>query len=127
MCCGSEIGLSIVEAIVVNVVAEHAIGNVNDQIVHLEIFSWCVLSVCQRVDGIAGSWAFLDVPFVFSQPVIVFRVNYGEFIPCQGDFSKGVAIADSAIEKKQRDIYPFEPKRDGNGKLNFSLRSELEN
>jgi len=68
--------------------------------VHLEILSWGVLSVCQRVDGIAGAWAFLDVPFILRQPVVIFRVNYGEFSLCQWYFSERIAEADSAIEKE---------------------------
>lgn len=95
--CGAEICLAIVEAVAVNVVAEHTIRNINDQIVHLEILSWCVLSVRQRVDGIASSWAFLDVPFVLHQPVVIFGVNYGEFSPCQRYFSERIAEADSPI------------------------------
>ena len=106
---GAEICLSIVEAVAVDVVTEHTIRNINDQIVHLEILSWCVLSVCQRVDGIASSWAFLDVPFVFHQPVVIFGVNYGEFSFCQGDFSEGIAIPDSAIKKEQANARFIQP------------------
>ncbi len=97
MGCGAEIRLAIVEAVAVDVVAEHTIRNINEKIVHLEILSWCVLSVCQRVDGIASSWAFLDVPFVLHQPVVIFGVNYGEFSFCQWYFSESIAEADSPI------------------------------
>jgi len=44
-----EVRLSIVQAVMVDVVAEHAGGNIGKQIVHLEIFSLFLFSVRQQV------------------------------------------------------------------------------
>ncbi len=95
----------------VDVVAEHAIGDVDDEMVHVGVFSGLFLSVCQGADGIKGVWFFLGVPFVLHQAVVIFGVNYGEFSPGQGDFSKRVAIADSAIEKEQANARFIQPLR----------------
>ncbi len=66
----------------VDVVTEHTIGNVNDQMMHVDVFSLFLLSVCQRVDGIKGVSVVVGIPFVSPQPVVIIRVNYGEFSPC---------------------------------------------
>jgi hypothetical protein len=100
---GSEVCLSVVEAVVVDVVAEHAMGDVDDEMVHVGVFAGLFFSVGQRADGIKGVYVFLGVPFVFHQAVIVLGVNDGEFAPGEGDFSKRVAEADSPIEKENED------------------------
>jgi len=65
-CCGAEVCLSIVEAVVVDVVDEHSGWNFDDEIVHLGVFSGQLFAVCERMDGVKGVGGFVDVPFVFN-------------------------------------------------------------
>ncbi len=102
-CYCAEVGPAIVQAVVVDVVAEHAIRNINNKIVHIGVFSRLFFAICERVYGIAGAGAFAEVPFVLHQPVVIFGVNYGEFASCQGDFSKGIAEAQPAIQEQDED------------------------
>jgi hypothetical protein len=57
---------------------------------------------------------------VLCEAGVVIGVNNCEFAACQGDFSKGVAVAEPAIKKQQVDTYPFEPKQDWNNDVNNS-------
>ena len=90
--CGSQVCLSIVQAVMVDVVAEHAGGNIDEKTVHLEIFSLFLFSVRQRVYGVPGARAFLGVPFVGPQPVVIFGIDDGEFSARQRDFPESVAV-----------------------------------
>jgi len=58
-----EVRLSIVQAVTVDVLAEHAGGNIGEKTVHLEIFSLFLFSVRQRVYGVPGStcWNHLGI------------------------------------------------------------------
>ena len=66
MRCGAEVCLSIVQAVMVDVVAEHSGRDVDDQMVHVGVFSLFSLAVRQGVDGVPGVRAFVGVPFVGS-------------------------------------------------------------
>ena len=50
----------------VDVVTEHTIGNVNDQMMHVGVLSFFFLSIRQRADSIKGMYVFLGIPFVLS-------------------------------------------------------------
>ena len=90
--CRPEVRLSIVQAVMVDVVAEHAGGNIDEKIVHLEIFSLFLFSVRQRVHGVPCARAFLGVPLVCPQPVVIFGIDDGEFTARQRDFPESVAV-----------------------------------
>ena len=64
--CGTDVCLSIVKAVVVDVVDEHSGGNFDDEIVHLSVLSGLLFAVCERMDGVKGVGGFVDVPFVFA-------------------------------------------------------------
>jgi len=70
--------------------------------VHLQIFARSIFAVRQRMDGIECVDAFVDVPFVLSQPLVIFRVNDGEFALRQRDSAKGIAIVNTPISKRDR-------------------------
>ncbi len=91
--CGAEVGLSIVEAIMVDMVTAQAIGEVQDKVVHTHIFSLFLFSVRQRPNSVKGVDTFADVPFILDQPVVILGVNNGEFALRQGYPPEGVAIA----------------------------------
>jgi len=63
VCCRPEVRLSIVQAVTVDVVAEHSGGNIDEQIVHLEILSLPLFAISQRVYGVPGStcWNHLGI------------------------------------------------------------------
>jgi len=95
--CRPQVRLSIVQAVMVDVVAEHAGGNIDEKTVHLEIFSLLLFSVRQRVYGVPGARAFLGVPFVGPQPVVIFGIDDGEFSTRQRDFPESVAVPQTPI------------------------------
>jgi hypothetical protein len=65
--------------------------------VHLQILSWRILAVRQRVHGVICVDAFIDVPFVLAQTLVILRVNDGVFAACQRNPAKGIAIANPPI------------------------------
>ena len=95
--CRPEVRLSIVQAVMVDVVAEHAGGNIDEKTVHLEIFSLFLFSVRQRVYRVPGARAFLGVPFVGPQPVVIFGIDDREFSTRKRDFPESVAVPDPPI------------------------------
>jgi len=62
----AEVCLSIVEAVVVDVVDEHSGWNFDDEIVHLGVLSGLLFAVGERTDGVKGVGGFVGVPFVFA-------------------------------------------------------------
>jgi len=64
--CGAEVCLSVVEAVVVDVVDEHSGRNFDDEIVHLGVLSGHGFAVCEGMDGVICVGGFVGVPFVFA-------------------------------------------------------------
>ena len=62
----SDVCFSVVEAVMVYVVGEHAGGDVDDEVVHVHIPSGQDFAVCQRPDGVKCVFAIVGIPFVFS-------------------------------------------------------------
>jgi len=52
--------------------------------------------------GVISMDAFIDVPFVLSQPLVIFGINDGEFALRQRNPAKGIAIPDPPISKRDR-------------------------
>lgn len=90
---GAEVSFSVVEAIVVDVVGVEVRWEVEDKVVHTEVFAFFFFAVCEGVDGIAGVSADVEVPFVFAYSVEIIGVNDGEFALRERDASEGAAIA----------------------------------
>ena len=61
-----DVCFSIVESVMVYVVGEHAGRDVDEQVVHVHIFSGHGFAVCQRPDGVKGVFAVASIPFVFT-------------------------------------------------------------
>jgi len=93
---GAEVGLAIVEAIVVDVVAKHAGRDVDHEMVHLEVFAFFLLAVGQRVDGVPGVRALVGVPFDPAETVVVFGIDDGGLALGQRDTPEWVAVAHPA-------------------------------
>ncbi|OHB80330.1 MAG: hypothetical protein A2Z25_00355 [Planctomycetes bacterium RBG_16_55_9] len=93
----AEVDLAIVEAVVVDVIAKHAGRDVDDQVVHLEVFAFFLFAVGERVDGVPGVATPVGVPFELSQPGVVFRIDEGELAPGQRDAAEWIAVAHPAV------------------------------
>lgn len=78
----AKIGLSIVQAVMIQVVAEAASLDVYYEMVYILIFPFQVFSVGERADGVISIGAFVSVPFVFYETVIVFGTDYCKFFFC---------------------------------------------
>jgi len=123
---GAQVGLAIVEAVMVDVVGEHAGRHVDDHVVHLEVFAFFFLAVGERMHGVPGVRALVGVPFDRSQPLVVLGIDDGELALRQRDSPEGVAIAQPAIDEQQADQGLGKPIRDVQNNLdNPLLRREL--
>ena len=80
--CETKISLSIVKSVMVQVVAEAARRDVYYEMVHILIFPFLIFPIGERADGIISVGAFVSVPFIFYETVIVFRINYCKFFFC---------------------------------------------
>ena len=109
--CRAQIRLAVVQAVMVDVVAAHAVRDIDNQVVHIGVSSRLFFAVGQGADGVPCVHTFLCVPFIPAQAFIIFRVDDGEFPPCQRDFSKGIAVADSPVQKYQEKDGAFQPLR----------------
>jgi len=87
---------------VVYVVAKTAGRDINNQPMHLQIFARSIFAVRQRMHGVISMDAFIDVPFVLSQPLVIFGINDGEFALRQRDSAKGIAVANPPISERDR-------------------------
>jgi len=123
---GAQVGLSVVEAVMVDVVGEHAGRHVDDHVVHLEVFAFCVLAVGERVYGVPSVRALVGVPLDRSQALVVLGIDDGELALRQRDSPEGIAIAQPAIDEQQADQGLGKPVGDVQNNLdNPLLRREL--
>lgn len=97
VCCGPQVRLAIVQAVVIDMVAEHPVRDVDNKVVHLNIFSGCVFAVGQRVNGVPCVRALVGVPFVLHQALVISRIDDGILALRQRDFPIGVAAAQTTI------------------------------
>ena len=99
---GSEVCLSVVESVLIDVVDDHAGRDFDYAAVHkvgeirFVIASWaCSLGII-----CAGGLVFDDVPFVPAESPVIFGVNDGVFAFSEGYSSEGIAVADAAVEQQ---------------------------
>jgi len=93
----TKIGLSIVQAIIVDVVGKHSVSDVDDEIVHICVFSVLLFEHRYVTDCVKGGWAFAGIPFVSFQTLVILGVNNGKFAQRKGDTTKRIAEAKPAI------------------------------
>lgn len=111
MCSETEICLSIVEAVSIDMVDEHALRGLKHSAVHRKVsFSYAIYS--GPSSGIESSAVRIGVPFVFREVIIVIGVNDGELSPSERDSSEGVAAAEEAVEKQRQRQEIIQPVRD---------------
>ena len=94
---GPEIGLAIVEAVAVDMVALEAVGNIGNLAMHTDCFSPFAFFGRGGPDGIKFIVNSRSGPFILAQPVIVVRIDDGEFALGQGYLPEGVAVAQQAV------------------------------
>ena len=110
----------------VDVVTEHPRRNVYDQMMHISVLSLFPFAVCQRVHGINGMRAFVRIPFVFAQPMVIFGVNDGEFAFCQRNLSEGIAEAQPAEDKQDwAEMFFYELADSKNNLVDFPAPSSV--
>lgn len=114
LCAGgeAEVGLAVVEAVVVNMVDEHSDGMVHYLAVHVNILDFSFFAARGVSLGVKSGGEFCGVPVVFYQTGIIFGVNDGEFASREGYAAKGVAEANPPIQEQDKDSRLFEPVRD---------------
>ena len=108
--CRTEVRLSIIEAVMIDMVNDKTFWNFYYLSVHANngFFVLFMSDFTPRIKSVA---AFADVPFELSQPLVILRVNNGEFTLGQGYSPEGVPISNAAIEKYRQDTYSLNPGR----------------
>jgi len=96
MCCGTEIGLAIVEAVVVYVVNEEMVGDIDNLAVHSDGTLFFVYGVPDLSLCVIGESALVGVPFVNAEAWVVFGVHDSVFTLGEWDSAEGVAEAEAA-------------------------------
>jgi len=104
---GAEVRLSIVEAVMIDVVNDTARGDFYYTAVHVNggrVFS------CRGVAlGVKSVAVLSNVPFVFAEPIVIFGVNDGKLALCKGYPAERIAVAEAAIEKEQANTRFLQP------------------
>jgi len=74
-------------------------------------------------DGVECIVALCGAPFVLAKPFVVFGVNDGVFVLGKWYASKGVAVAEPAVQKRCKNGRLFKPARDFNANLQIPSRN----
>ncbi len=116
--CWAEVRLSIVEAVMVDVVNDAAGGDFYYTAVHVNgarvFFCWGVAL------GVTSVAVLSDVPSVLTQLFVIFGVNDCKLALCQGYAAERIAVAEAAPGEHSKDQYAFDSSRDGNNEINFA-------
>jgi len=102
--CGSEVRFSVVEAVAVYVVDDEW-GRDGDELAVHKYARIAAVCFSDRAFCVGGVFAFCfaESPFVFCEARVVVGVNDGVSALGERDSSEGVAEAEAAIEKQERD------------------------
>jgi hypothetical protein len=115
---GAEVRLSIVEAVMVYVVNDAALGDFYYTAVHVDgarvFFCWGVAL------GITSVAVLSNTPSVFAELFVIFGVNDCKLALCQGYAAERIAVAEAAPGEHSKDQYAFDSSRDGNNEINFA-------
>jgi hypothetical protein len=94
----SQVGASVVQAVMVDMVNESVVGDAEYLAMHTDLVLPCWAALClSRALGIISEAAFRRIPSVLRKPRIVLLVNYCIFALRQPYPAEGVAIAYPAI------------------------------
>ena len=81
----AAIALAVVQAVVVDVVADEVGGRVHDQAVHVDAFGFA--ADLDRAHGVARVHVMLAAPAELREPEVVLRIDLGELALGQGDLA----------------------------------------
>jgi len=99
----ADIGLSVVQAVMIDVVRHHTGRDLHYLAVHVNGDTASVSAERGVALGVEGVAVFGDVPFVLVQSLVIFGIHDGEFALGQAYPAKGVAVAKPTIEKHGKD------------------------
>ena len=100
---GAEICVSIIQAVMIYVVYEHRSGDLENLAVHLNDDSLSTSVLAYISHGVKCAGAPDDVPFVFCEPVVILRIDYGVFALCQRYPAECVVVTQPAIPEHRGD------------------------
>jgi hypothetical protein len=106
----AQVGPSVIQAVMIDMVHHHAGGNLHDAPVHVNRSG--PLSCGGIALGVERMGIFRDVPIMFTEPLVIAGINDGVFSFRQGYPAEGVAVAQSAVQQHEPYGRPFEPRRD---------------
>ena len=112
-----EIGFPVVQAIAVNMIDEHIIGDFEHFAVHHKPKSFAVFGD-DSADCVEGEAAPHGVPFVSGKVRIIVRIHYRVLPLAQRHPVERIPVSNPAIQERGLHEYRNEPKRDGNGNAN---------
>ncbi len=121
---GAEVGPSIVQAVMVDMVNEHTVGHFEDRAVHFEDDSLLADPLAGVAYGVERAPGADDVPFVLAEPVVIGRIDNGVPAPRQRYPAEGVAVTQPAIEQCGLYGQPVQPRRDFNTEMDDSWRTQ---
>ena len=81
----SQVGQSIVQAVMVDVVADKVLRRIGYQSMHLDLLS--PAAALYGSYGVCVHLVHLALPFELREPDVIFRIDLCEFALCQGDFA----------------------------------------
>jgi hypothetical protein len=111
VCSETEICLSIVEAVSIDMVDEHALRGLKHSAVHRKVsFSYAIYS--GPSSGIESSAVRIGVPIVFRKSIVIIGIDDGELSPSERDSPEGAAVAEEAVEKHRQRQDIIQPVRD---------------
>ena len=122
---GSEISLSIIDAIVINMIDEHSVGNFNEVAMHSQnlfltgFCDWC------GPDCIEVAGAFNVVPFIGREALVVLRIDLGILRPGKPNPAEGIAVAQAAVKQQQTNAKLFQPPSSLKCNTNLDPRNPL--
>ena len=89
-CAVSQVGFAVVEAVVVDVVADKVGGGIHNNAVHIDSLLFFVFG--DYSCGVDGGAAEFAVPAKLSKAGVVFGVDFCEFVPGERDFAVGPGV-----------------------------------
>ena len=102
---GTEVCLSIVQAVMIDVVNDEAGRDFDYTAVHV---NWGRVFSCGGVAlGVKCVAVFSDVPIIFAERVVIFGVNEGKLALCKGYAAEMIAVADAATGEDSKNQYAF--------------------
>ena len=108
-----QVGFSIVQAVMINMVHNEMVWGVYYFAVHLNILA-LVFTQMNPSAGIESVAFFDSMPFVLIQSLEIFRIDYGVFALSKRYPAESIAVADPAVIQRQGHERPRQPVRNRN-------------